>query len=76
MESSTTYEAAQKLANALSDAGVSAENARATDVGGWIEIGTFAGAAINDEIVNRTIELLVERERNTAAPELTKSHGG
>ena len=57
-----TWCAAQKLAAALADADVSAENARATDADGWEEIGVFAEVKINDEIVSLAIRILEARE--------------
>jgi hypothetical protein len=57
-----TWCAAQKLAAALAEADVSAENARATDAEGWDEIAAFAEVKINDEIVSLAIRLLEARE--------------
>lgn len=71
------WRAAQNLANALADVGVTAENARALNTEGWAEVGTFAGVgAPNEAVCRTTTELLEDRERNAAAHEGCISHGG
>ena len=66
-----------KLSMALIAAGVTAENVADFDEPEWWDIAAKAGVRTpSPETIRLTIELLVERERNTAAPESNKSHGG